>query len=233
MPFRVLRIGIRSPQSPCGLPHVREGRPPRRPHCNRAPPRRPHCNRTPWRLRSRRPALSSGGTTSASSALQPHTVASPLAEACTFLGRDNLRVVRNRTTSAHLRSLAAQSHTVTTCESSHLSAVFLCSQLLSVTYQIMENLTSNTRSTPISTENSSSSVLFVLEGTFGGGTATLEWSEEIGASTSWSAVKDINDADVTRTANSNGIVGVGRIGYLSVVLAGATSPNINISIIAQ
>ena len=97
----------------------------------------------------------------------------------------------------------------------------------------MENLTSNPRSSAISTENSSSSILFVLEGDFGGGTAALEWSEEIGASTSWSAVKDINDADVTRTANSNGIVGVGRIGYLSVVLAGATSPNINISIIAQ
>ena len=127
------------------------------------PPRRPHCNRSPWRLRSRRPALSSGGMTSASSALQPLTSASsafprservypaimplgsispgdpswrkasryvrtagrqvntleghrpdartpaadietislqkivnpsPLAEACTFLGRDDLRVVR-------------------------------------------------------------------------------------------------------------------------------------------
>ena len=80
----------------------REGRPPRRPHCNRtpwrlrsrrpalssggttsassalqrAPPHRPHRNRTPWRLRLRRPALSRGGTTSASSALQPLTAAS-------------------------------------------------------------------------------------------------------------------------------------------------------------
>ena len=80
MPFRVLRIGIRSPQSPCGLPHVREGRPPRRPHCNRTPPR-----------------------TSASSAPQPHTVASPLAEACTFPGRDDLRVVRTATARPPLR----------------------------------------------------------------------------------------------------------------------------------
>lgn len=97
----------------------------------------------------------------------------------------------------------------------------------------MENLTNNTRSSAISTENSSSSILFVLEGDFGGGTAALEWSEQTGAATRWSAVKDINDADVTRTANSNGIVGVGRIGYLSVVLTGATAPNLNVSIIAQ
>jgi len=44
--------------------------------------------------------------TSASSALQPLTVASPLAEACTFPGRDDLRVVRTsvvRTATANLR----------------------------------------------------------------------------------------------------------------------------------
>ena len=52
---RYLKSHSGCPQLPCGLPHVREGR----------PPRRPHCNRSPWRLRTALP----GGMTSASSAL--------------------------------------------------------------------------------------------------------------------------------------------------------------------
>ena len=39
---RYLKSHSGCPQLPCGLPHVREGR----------PPHRPHCNRSPWRLRT-------------------------------------------------------------------------------------------------------------------------------------------------------------------------------------
>ena len=97
----------------------------------------------------------------------------------------------------------------------------------------MENITADGRSAPINTAPYPNSILFVIEGDFGGGTATLQWSEEKGAGASWSAVKEAGDADVARTADSNGIVGVGRVGYLSVLLAGATDPDLNLSLLAH
>lgn len=72
-----------------------------------------------------------------------------------------------------------------------------------------------------------------IRGDFSGGTATLEWSETADApDAEWSPLKDINDDDFTRTAPSNAtVVGIGRNGYVSVKLAGATSPNIFITIV--
>ena len=97
----------------------------------------------------------------------------------------------------------------------------------------MENITTNTRSTVIKTSPYPASLLFVIDGDFGGGTATLQWSEEKGAGARWSTVKGAGDADIARTANSNGVVSVGRVGYLSVVLAGATDPDLYFSLIAR
>ncbi len=97
----------------------------------------------------------------------------------------------------------------------------------------MENITTNTRSTAISTAPYPASILFVIEGNFGGGTATLQWSEKKDSEASWSTVKESGDVDVIRSADSNGVIGVGTVGYLSVLVAGATTPNINLSLIGR
>lgn len=76
-------------------------------------------------------------------------------------------------------------------------------------------LTTNTRTPAVKTV--SSHYFFNVGGTWDGATASLEWSED---GTTWYPLKDASDADIARTANSNGVVTTGKNGFLSVITSG-------------
>lgn len=97
----------------------------------------------------------------------------------------------------------------------------------------MIKINDNTRTEAIDTSPYPSSILYVIEGNFGGGTATLQWSETNGAGARWSTVKGPNDADVAVTENTNGTVAVGDVGFLSVLVEGATAPSLYVSLLSR
>lgn len=88
----------------------------------------------------------------------------------------------------------------------------------------MAAITTNTRSDIVKTV--SDQYFFNVGGSttagsvaeWNGATATVEWSRD--GSAPWFPVKDLNDADVARTTDSNGIVTTGKTGYLSVNITG-------------
>ena len=92
----------------------------------------------------------------------------------------------------------------------------------------MAEITTNARA--VITKTASDSYFFNVGGTWNGATATLEWSAEGVAP--WYPIKDLNDADVARTDDSNGIVTTGKVGYLSVnVTGGGGSLSLNVSLV--
>lgn len=91
----------------------------------------------------------------------------------------------------------------------------------------MTVITTNTRAEI--TKTVSDNYFFNIGGTWDGATATLEWSAE--GEAPWYPIKDLNDVDVARTANSNGIVTTGKVGYLSVNITGGaeTTQSLNVT----
>lgn len=91
----------------------------------------------------------------------------------------------------------------------------------------MAAITTNTRAAI--TKTVSDQYFFNVGGTWDTATAALEWSEE--GEAPWYPIKDLNDVDVARTADSNGIVTTGKVGYLSVnvtSVGGSTSLNVSL-----
>lgn len=91
-----------------------------------------------------------------------------------------------------------------------------------------QTITTDTRTDAVKTV--SSHYFFNAGGTWGGATVTLEWSES-GESGTWYPIKDSADLDVSRTANSNGIVTVGKNGFLSAIASdtgGSTSIQVSL-----
>ena len=92
----------------------------------------------------------------------------------------------------------------------------------------MAAITTNTR-TAI-TKTVSDQYFFNVGGTWDTATATLEWSAD--GSAPWYPIKDLNDVDVARTADSNGIVTTGKVGYLSVdVTSVGASTSLNVALV--
>jgi hypothetical protein len=93
----------------------------------------------------------------------------------------------------------------------------------------MAAITTNTRAAI--TKTVSHNYFFNVGGTWDGATATLEWSAE--GAEPWYPIKDSADADVARTADSNGIVTTGKVGYLSVNITGGgeSTQSLNVSLI--
>jgi hypothetical protein len=89
-------------------------------------------------------------------------------------------------------------------------------------------ITNNTRTGAIKT--TSPVYFFNIEGDFSSNTFSLDWSED--GVNNWTPIKDLNDDDVTRTANSNGTVTTGKNGYLSGIVASGAGHTIRLSLIA-
>ena len=87
-------------------------------------------------------------------------------------------------------------------------------------------ITDNTRTAAVKTV--SSHYFFNIGGTFSGNTFSLEWSED---GVTWYPIKDSSDADLTRTADSNGIVSTGKNGFLSGIVSSGSGHSLNLSLI--
>ena len=88
-------------------------------------------------------------------------------------------------------------------------------------------ITDNTRTDAIKTINSQ--YYFSIHGTFNTNTFSLDWSED--GVTDWLPLKDTNNDDVTRTADSNGVVTVGRQGFLSGIVSAGAGHDLKFSLI--
>jgi hypothetical protein len=90
-----------------------------------------------------------------------------------------------------------------------------------------QNITSDVRTTAVFTE--SAHYFFNIGGTWGGASISLEWSED---RVDWYPIKDANDIDIIRTDDSNGIVSVGKVGWLSVLPSSTSgTTDLNLSLI--
>jgi hypothetical protein len=89
-----------------------------------------------------------------------------------------------------------------------------------------QTITNNTRTEAVKTV--SSHYFFNIGGTFSSNTFALEWSED---GTTWYPIKDSADADLTRTAASNGVVTTGKNGFLSGVVASGSGHTLALSLI--
>jgi hypothetical protein len=89
-----------------------------------------------------------------------------------------------------------------------------------------QTITNNTRTEAVKTV--SSHYFFNIGGTFSSNTFALEWSED---GTTWYPIKDSTDADLTRTAASNGVVTTGINGFLSGVVASGSGHTLSLSLI--
>ncbi len=89
-----------------------------------------------------------------------------------------------------------------------------------------QTITNNTRTAAVKTV--SSHYFFNIGGTFNSNIFSLEWSED---GETWYPIKDSTDTDLTRTANSNGIVTTGKNGFLSGVVASGSGHALTLSLI--
>ena len=89
-----------------------------------------------------------------------------------------------------------------------------------------QTITNNTRTEAVKTV--SSHYFFNIGGTFSSNTFALEWSED---GTTWYPLKDSEDANLTRTAASNGVVTTGKNGFLSGVVASGSGHTLALSLI--
>jgi hypothetical protein len=89
-----------------------------------------------------------------------------------------------------------------------------------------QTITNNTRTEAVKTV--SSHYFFNIGGTFSSNTFALEWSED---GTTWYPLKDSEDANLTRTEASNGVVTTGKNGFLSGVVASGSGHTLVLSLI--
>ena len=87
-------------------------------------------------------------------------------------------------------------------------------------------ITTNTRTAAVKTVTSH--YFFNIGGTFNSNSFSLEWSED---GETWYPIKDSTNTDLTRLANSNGIVTTGKNGFLSGIVSSGSGHNLKLSLI--